>query len=76
MVFGKLADFGCFSLHDILSNMPACVMSSVTALNICACVWKFIDVVCSFYCDLYELTLFQPVLWPLIAVAIISDQDS
>ena len=42
----------------------------------CYCVWKFADVVYSFYFVLYKLTFVSiSVLWLLIVVAIISNQD-
>jgi len=72
MVFGKLTDFGCFPLDA----MPMCATPSSRPLNICGCVRKFTDVVCSFYCASYELTFVSIlVLWLLIIAAIISDQD-
>ena len=51
MVFGKLTDFGYFSLDAILSNMPMRTMASFGP-----CAWKFTDVVFSFYCALYKFT--------------------
>jgi len=67
-----MTDFSCFPLDAILSNTPLCATPSVTALNTCVCVWKFTDVVCSFYCVLYALMFVSIlVIWPLI----ISNQD-
>ena len=72
----KAARLWLFPLDVILSNIPLCATPSVTAVNTCMCVWKFTDVVCSFYCVLYELTVVLIlVLWPLIVVVIICDQD-
>jgi len=76
MVFGKLSDFDGFPPDAILSNLPVCATPSFGPLNICTCIWKFTSVVCSCYSVFYELTFVSVlVLWPLIIVAIFSNQD-
>jgi len=80
VVFGRMTCFGCFPLDAILLNMPISATPSFGPRNICACVWKFADVVCGFYCVLQVWIDFcfntcVTVLRPLFIVVMISDQD-